>query len=82
MVHSRFRHLPKDVQDNRLRNGRISVTTTTLGLRATSPLHEVPYATLRRYILFGETVSVQGRHPCGYRRLIPRQRALCIPGIQ
>ena len=40
------------------------MTTTKLGLRAASRLHDVPHATLRRYILSGGTVSVQGRHPC------------------
>ena len=64
MVHFLFRHLPKDVRNRRLREGRISVSTTTLSLRAASRLHDVPYATLRRHILSGGNISVQGRHLC------------------
>ena len=63
MVHSLFRHLPKDVRNRRLREGRISVSTTKLSLRAASRIHDVPYATLRRHILSGGNISVQGRHP-------------------
>ena len=64
MVHSPFYHLPKHVRNNRLQDGRTSVTIQKQSLRAASCLHDVPYATLRRYILSDGNVSVQGLRPC------------------
>ena len=64
MVHSPFHHLSKKVRNNRLQNGRTSVTINKLSLRAASRLHDVLCATLRRYLLFDRNISVQGRRPC------------------